>query len=244
MKKKKPTVAKAPRPSKAIAVVKRKRHPSKREVLAILKTKDERALFQEVAAKTVSVVKGAEDLLQDYGEWLFIHLFASDTHAVLDDNKETAVWTALLQLADHGKLPLSRATISNSVRVAAYDKRLADGAWSALGFTLKTSLLPLRDPTLMREAARHVLSTSLSVREARVYVDNTLHPNNTKAIRLSPKGAKRAVGALHKKLAEPKFLSKLGSALGRLPKDERAAASEELHSMIEGLKRLLDAVKK
>jgi len=55
-------------------------------------------------------------------------------------------------------LPLSQATVSNTVRVAAWDKRLADGSWSALSYSHNVALLPLNEPKAMRAAARHVLA--------------------------------------------------------------------------------------
>lgn len=209
-----------------------------------LKGAKEKELFAEAAHRASTTVKGTEELFSSYGEWLFIHVFASDTTAILDESRDNPVWSALLHSADTGHVQLSRTSLSTMVRVAAFDKRLADGAWNALTYSMKVVLLPLREPNLLREGARHVLSASCTIRQAREWVENTLRPSRAPALRLSPVAAQKAVGSLVKKFGDPKYAHKMQSALSKLPEDKRAVAKEGLETLIERLQQMLAAVKK
>lgn len=54
-------------------------------------------------------------------------------------------------------LGLSRSTLLTAVRVAACDRRVNDGSWRNLDYSRRALLLPLKDPPLLRAAAKHVV---------------------------------------------------------------------------------------
>jgi hypothetical protein len=201
--------------------------------------KTDRAVLDEAVRRATQVVRGAESLLVDYGEWLFATLFGGDTARVLDQELSSPVWASLLRHSDTGRIELARSTLSGIVRVAAYTKRLDDSAWNALSYTQKYTLLALADPKAMRAAARHVLSASCTVKQTREYVQNITHPDGPAPARLSPAGAQKTVGSLRAKFATPTYVRKLESALGKLAPAQRAEAKSHLHEVIAQLQRLV-----
>lgn len=196
------------------------------------------ATLAEALRRGREVVHGAESLLASYGEWLFANVFEGDTKAILDHESTHPVWTALTAAADGATLPLSRTTLAFTVRVAAYDKRLSDGAWSALGFSVKVALLPLREPKALRAAARQALASSMSVRDAKKYVVTLLGPVASPA-RMSPKMARNAVSRLSNQFTAGTYATKLESALNKLDDDERAKAKEKLSALVKQLQKLV-----
>lgn len=200
------------------------------------------ALYAEALRRGVEAVRGAELLLAGYGQWLFANVLEGNTAAVLDGEIEHPVWTKLLDAADGATLPIGRGTLSVTLRVAALDKRLADAAWSALTYTLKTELLPLGDPKLMRSAARHVLAGGLSVREARKYVLSQLHPEGT-IVRLTPVKARSAIKRLSAQFASPKYAGKLLTSLNKLNDDDLDDAREALLKVAEQLQELAKSLR-
>lgn len=230
--------------SKALATDPAKPAKTAKPVKSTKLAKTETPLLAEALRRANEVVRGAENHLSEYGEWLFVTLFGDDTSAVLDQELDHPVWSELLRVADTGRLQMSRSTLSSAVRIAAYNKRLDDGAWNALGYTQKYSLLPLREPKALRAAARHVLSASCTVRQTREYVENILHPDGKKLPRLSPEGAQRTVGSLRARFAAPKYLHKLEGALGKLSDERRTEATEDVQALIAQFQRLLVVLKK
>jgi hypothetical protein len=200
------------------------------------------ALYAEALRRGVEVVNGAESLLGSYGHWLFANVFEGNTAAVLDGEIEHPIWAKLTEAADGATLPISRRTLSVVLRVAALDKRLADASWSALGFTLKSELLPLNDPKLLRTAARHVLAGGLSTRATRTYVATLLHPEGA-IVRLTPVKARSAVKRLSTQFAKPKYLSKLESALNKLDDAELSTARAKLLEVAKQLQELAKSLR-
>jgi hypothetical protein len=203
---------------------------------------DDDALVAEAMRRAREVYSAGEALVHGYGEWLFANVFAGDTKSVLDaDAAPPEAWGAIVEACGSARLPLSRATLSNSLRVAAWDKRLADGAWSGLSYSNKVALLPLDDPKAMRAAARHVLAASLTVRATNEYVANLRAPGE-KATRLTPQLAQRRVTRVATPFEDDATVSKLATQLAKLDREDKAAVKERVEHTIKQLERLLAAV--
>jgi hypothetical protein len=199
-------------------------------------------LLAEAQRRGRELLAHAESAMAEYGQWLLAQLFADDARAVLDREIVQPVWLALVRAAESARMPLGRATITNALRVAAYDKRLADGAWDRLSFSHKVALLPLAAPKEMRAAARHVLAASLSVRQCAAYV-STLLPEDERQKRLSPSGARRTLRALHGRFERAQDVKRFASQLSKLDDDARDEATTELESLLEALTTVLDSVR-
>lgn len=201
------------------------------------------ALVAEAIRRGREVVSQAEGALASYGEWLFANLFEGDSRAVLDRDLDDPAWVALMHSANSATFPMSRATLSTTLRVAAYDKRLADAAWQRLSFSHKAALLPLADPKTMRTAARHVLAASLSVRATNEYIANLRFPDG-RTPRLTPSGARKTITRLAEPFSQAKYLAQLESQLARLDESERTHVARELETLVEQLGHVLAALKK
>lgn len=205
-------------------------------------TKPDKTLLAEAQRRAVSLVRDAEGAIAGYGEWLFATLFGGDAKAVLDeDGRRSGVYRALLQSAGTAKMPLSKHALSVSLRIAAYDRRLADGAWSALRFTHKEKLLRLVEPKAMRAAARHVLAGSLSVDQTQAYVRGLIGEGETE-IRLTPTRARRAVLRAGKPFLDARYLARMARELGALEGEPRGEVVESLEKMSAAIQRLLAAL--
>lgn len=207
-----------------------------REVDASLSSEDER-LLAEAVRRGREVVSSTESAVASYGQWLFAKLFAGETQPVLDADPDHPVWRGLIDAKGSNNTGIARGTLLSTLRIAALDKRLADGAWSSLSYSHKVALLPLGDPKVLRAAARHVLAASLSVRDARVYVGTLRNPQGTQ-LRLTPGAARGAIRRLATSFARPRYVQKLETQLGRLEGDEREATRAELDALIEHFERL------
>lgn len=203
---------------------------------AVISAGDER-LLAEAVRRGREVVSAAESAIASYGQWLFANLFAGETQLVLDVDPDHPVWRGLLDGRGAQSTGIARATLISTLRIAALDKRLADGAWSSLSYSHKVALLPLSEPKALRAAARHVLAASLSVRDARAYVGNLRSPEGA-PLRLTPGAARGAIRRLASSFARPRYVQKLETQLGRLEGDDREATRAELDALIEHFERL------
>lgn len=200
------------------------------------------SLVAEAARRGREVFTAGEALFHGYGEWLFVNLFGGDTRAVLDaDAEPPEAWATLVEQCGSERLPLSRSTLYNALRVAAWDKRLADGAWNGLSFSKKVALLPLGDAKAMRAAARHVLASTLSARGAAEYVNN-LRAEGAKPPRLTPQLAQRRLTKATTAFEDEAAVSKLATQLAKLDDDDKEAVKEKVERSIKQLQRLLTAL--
>jgi hypothetical protein len=172
-------------------------------------------------------VSTTESAVASYGQWLFANLFAGETQPVLDADPDHPVWRGLIEAKGSHNTGIARGTLVATLRIAALDKRLADGAWSSLSYSHKVALLPLGEPKALRAAARHVLAASLSVRDAREYVGNLRNPEGAQ-LRLTPGAARGAIRRLATSFARPRYVQKLETQLGRLEGEERDGGARRL----------------
>jgi hypothetical protein len=247
MRPKKPT-------SKSRSTPKKRALPATKPT-ALSAPRSDDALVAEAERRGREVFSEGERLVHEYGAWIFANFFAGETAPVLDRRdvpedqlsaKERAYrarWRALTALCGSARLPLSQATVSNTVRVAAWDKRLADGSWSALSYSSKVALLPLNEPKAMRAAARHVLAASLDARGASEYVDGILHPGG-KRLRMTPEAASKQVFQLAANVEDDSRFGKLETQLAKLDDDAKAAVADKLEFTIERLQKLLTTLAK
>jgi hypothetical protein len=203
----------------------------------------EDVLLAEACRRGREVLASAESAMADYGQWLLSNLFADDARAVLDREIEHPVWLALVRATESARFPLGRATVANALRVAAYDKRLADGAWDRLSYSHKVALLPLSAPKAMRAAARHTLAASLSVRQCAAYVQTLREQDAPGRRKLSPAAARRALGAMHERFEHAADVKRFAAQLARLDETQRGQATAQLESLVQALSRVLAAVR-
>jgi hypothetical protein len=200
-------------------------------------------LVVEAQRRGREVLSRAESAIAEFGQWLFANVFAEDARAVLDRPITSPVWALLLRSAESDKLPLTRVALSNTLRVAALDKRLSDAAWTRLSFSHKLTLMPLGDPKALRAAARHVLSASLSVRQARAYVLALRVEQGEGAPKLSPTKALRSLGAVSERFERAQDVRRFGAQLAKLDEEQRALAESQLESLIEAFSSMLTSVR-
>jgi hypothetical protein len=200
-------------------------------------------LVVEAQRRGREVLSRAETAIAEFGQWLFANVFVDDARAVLDRPIINPVWAELLRSAESEKLPLSRASLMHTLRVAALDKRLSDSAWSRLSFSHKVALMPLVEPKALRAAARHVLSASLSVRQARAYVAALREEQGEGAPKLSPAKALRSLGAVSGRFERAQDVRRFGAQLAKLDDEQRARAEAQIESLIEAFSSLLTSVR-
>jgi hypothetical protein len=206
-----------------------------RDEASLSRTDD--ALLAEAVRRGREVVTTTESVVAAYGQWLFANLFGGETRAVLDRDPDQPVWGRLLDGKGATRTGIARSTLVTTLRVAALDKRLDDGAWSGLSYSHKVALLPLSEPNALRSAARHALAASLSVQDTRTYVSNLLHPEGPR-LRLTPASARGAIRRIAVSFARPRYVQKLETQLGRLDGDAREQTRAEIEALIEHLDRL------
>jgi hypothetical protein len=217
---------------------KRKRATASTDKTLALRTE---SLLAEAIRRGREVHEAAENSVASYGEWLFANVFQSDTKLVLDRESDAPVWVSLLGASGSTQLPLSKTTLSTTVRIAALDKRLADATWSALKFSVKVALLPLQSPRALRSAARHVLSSSMSVSAVKLYVDNTLYPDG-KPVRLNATTARKSLSKLSTQFSRPAYVEKLETSINKLNKTQRVKAKEALATLVGQLQQLMKKI--
>ncbi len=223
---------------------KRATAPSKSELVGRgeASLKADAASLGEAIRRGRAVVDAAESAVASYGQWLFATLFASDTKSVLDRAIEQPTFDALLEAAESPTLPLGRGVIRVALRVAAFDKRLADEPWSRLHYSHKVELLPLGEPKLMRAAARHVLAASLHTPQVRLYVQRLLKPDGVPP-KLSPTTAVASIERFAGRFDRPRSVEKYATNLSRLADDKRDASLERIEVLVERLQRVVELVK-
>lgn len=247
--------SKKPAPKARATEKKRARDKATTAALSAPAPRSDDVLVAEAERRGREVFSEGERLVHEYGAWIFANFFAGETAPVLDrrdapDDQLTARerayrarWRALVERCGSARLPLSRATVSNTVRVAAWDKRLADGSWNGLSYSQKVALLPLNEPKAMRAAARHVLAASLDARGASEYVDELIHPGG-KPLRMTPEAASKQVFQLAANVEDDSRFGKLATQLTKLDDEAKAAVVDKVEFTIERLQKLLETLSK
>lgn len=200
-------------------------------------------LVVEAQRRGREVLSRAETAIAEFGQWLFANVFADDARAVLDRPITSPVWAELVRSAESDKLPLTRVSLTNTLRVAALDKRLSDASWSRLTFSHKVVLLALSEPKALRAAARHVLSASLSVRQTRAYVVALRAEHGEGAPKLSPAKALRSLGAVSGRFERAQDVRRFGAQLAKLDDEQRALAEARIEALIDAFSSLLTSVR-
>ncbi len=203
--------------------------------------REQKQLLAEAQRRARDAMELAEGALADYGQWIFESVFLGETQAVLDrDPSQNGLYSALLQSAGSLQMPIAKGSLSAAIRIAAYDKRLADASWSRLRFSHKEKLLVLDEPNAMRAAARHVLSASLDVISTRAYVAELL--GTPTPIRLTPARAAKAAFRASKPFLDARYMSRWQKQLASLEPEERKEVASTLRAARSAIDALLNAV--
>lgn len=137
-----------------------------------------RRLVEKSIARVNGLVAEAGGRYDAIGDHLFETYYDGDVQRALTPSKDTPVGIAVLAREAEGALNLSRTMLFHAVRVGALNRRLARTAWTGLGWTVKTELLPLLGAELSYErlsaGAVHASKTKATIREARAYVAQQL----------------------------------------------------------------------
>ena len=203
--------------------------------------REQKLLLAEAQRRGRDAMELAEGALADYGQWLFETVFLSETQAVLDrDAGDNDLYRALLGTAGTLQMPIAKGSLSAALRIAAYDKRLADASWSRLRFSHKEKLLVLGEPNAMRAAARHVLAASLDVLSTREYVAQLIgEPTPT---RLTPGRAAKAALRASKPFLDARHMTRWQKQLASLDQDERTEVATSLKAARAAIDALVNAV--
>jgi hypothetical protein len=203
-------------------------------------TDDERVLFAEAIRRGEDARDTMETAAVSFGRWLLDEVFRGDADAALAGGERVRVWQALLEAADGYRLRLDKRTLSISLRIAAYDTSLQDDSWRLLDAGRKALLLPLEDPALLKQAARHVTSMRLTLAATGQYVANLRRELGAPPqIRMTPKRALRAVHKLGAPLSDARWVKQLGSRLKELPREGREEALDELRAAKDAIAALI-----
>lgn len=181
--------------------------------------------------------------LEEFGRWLLLEVFGGDVTPALDPRNKNPVWLDLTRRAGGPTLPIDRYTLSVALRLAAYDKRIADSAWRGLDVFRRELLLPLGDAAVMREAAQHVAALKLTHGKTRTYVTELLaKQGKRRQVRLSPRSMVARVRAFRARFDSPQLLAKVAALGSTMGDDQRAAVRAELAGLRALVDRLTSAI--
>jgi hypothetical protein len=208
-------------------------------------TKAERALVAEALRRAESARNVIEGTLLDFGRWLLVDVFHDDAAAALGDRKrENKVWLDLLSRAGGPTLRLTDRFLYVALEIAAHDKRIQDDSWRLLEPGRKELLLPLRDESLMRKAARRVVEMKLSHRSTRELVRAELSARGDKqAVRVTPQRFHNQVKKFRERVVDAAYKRKVEASLRELPKAKKLEVRRELEALHQWASDLLAAVR-
>jgi hypothetical protein len=196
-------------------------------------TKTDKALLAEALRRAEAARNVVESTLLDFGRWVLVEVFQDDAAAALGDRKrDNPVWREMLSRAGGSTLRLGTRFLYVSLEIAAHDKRIQDDSWRLLEPGRKELLLPLRDETLMRKAARRVVEMKLSQRATRALVKAELASRGENSVsRVTPKTFQNQVHAFREKVGETSYRRKLEASLSVLSKSKRVEMRKELEAL-------------
>lgn len=207
-------------------------------------SKDETPVFNEALRRGEEARNKIESALIEYGAWILVHVFGGDTTAALEHRKDNAIWLNLLSRAGGKTLRVSKKFLTVAVRIAAYDKRLQSDSWKLLEPGRKELLLPLKDEALLREAAEHVVDSTLGLDATKTYV-HTLREKNgvSKTSRMTAPNLKKKFAGVRGQLMDKGFLQrvvKLAATLDPAEKKELKDEARALEAALAALRKKLD----
>jgi len=228
------TALAAPRRPRPAAVVRAEHHEPPLDLDA-----REKKLLDEAIRLGVELQAKTEASLIAYGAWLLQNVFDGDAAAAMADSGEPRVWVELVRRASGRTLGLSRSTLLTALRVAACDRRVNDGAWRNLDYSRRALLLPLKDPPLLRAAAKHVVELDLTHRQVSDYVSAQLEgAGRPKQVRVTPDSLKKRVRAITSSLAAPQVLRRVTAMRADMTSEDRNALADELTALRDVLATL------
>jgi len=131
--------------------------------------REDELLVLEAARRGEKAQRQNHERVVEFGDWLVNAIFGGDTAAALDPRPKNQVWLELRRRAG-ASVHVSKRFLYVALRIAAYDRTIADDSWRHLDVGRKELLLPLADPSALVDAARHVSAFDLSQRTVRAYV--------------------------------------------------------------------------
>jgi hypothetical protein len=207
--------------------------------------KPDRALLAEALRRAESARNVMESQLLDFGRWLLVEVFEDDAGSALGDRKrDNPVWRELLARAGGPTLRVSERFLYVSLEIAAHDKRIQDDSWRLLEPGRKELLLPLRDESLMRKAARRVVEMKLSQRATKELVRAELAARDEKPTsRVTPQRFHTQIRRFRERVLDTSYHRKIESQLRELPKQDKTAVRDELQALQQWATSLLAALR-
>lgn len=206
-------------------------------------TAKERALLDEGLARGQEFARRTADELVSFGSWLLVHVFGGDTSAALDQKSENPVWMELVARAGGPTLDVSRNLLYMAVKIAAYDKRMPQGAWRRLAPPWKALLLPLDDEAKMREAAQQVADFSLTQAKTKELVTSLMaDEGRDRRVRLTASALVARVAKLRTSIDDPRVLRRAKEIGADLEPAERRRVAGEIARLRDALDRVARAL--
>lgn len=208
-------------------------------------TADEQKVLAKLLDAAESTRGTVEQKFREFGRTVLTAVFDGDTtEAAALETSANPIVRELLRRAGGTTLRLSRKIVSESVRIAAYEKAVNDETFSGLDFARKALLLPMRDIDAMREAAQHVAAFKLDEDATEAYVKSKrATEGRPPASRLSPPRAKQALAQLRKRF-DRRAVQHLLNAAENLDTSEREELLREVESAQELLATLRTGLRK
>ena len=207
-------------------------------------TAPERDLLDEALRRGEDLREEVEAKVFAYGRWLLDAVFHDDATAALDGKSKNPVWLELVRRAGGPTLKLTTSMLYVALRIAAYDRRIADQAWRGLDAGRKERLLPLGDAASIRKAAHHVADLDLSQTKTKEYVTQLLAAaGKTRRIRVTPRRISGHVGRLTALLGKPEVLRRVRGMRAEMTDAERKALLADVAKLRAALEEVVRAVK-
>lgn len=192
-------------------------------------TASERMVFDEALERGQKVRKTVDEMVIEFGQWLFARVFGADTAAVFDSRDDNVLWNAIVLAADGPRLRLAPKLIEDAVLCAAYDKRLNSDGWRLLDFTRKSMVLRLEDDALMRDAAQHLIATNLSIAGTAAYVRAVLREQGEPVqTRVTLRRVESHVARFCERLLDENFNARLTEVIADSTPEQRKTALKQI----------------
>ena len=192
-------------------------------------TAPEKKIFSEALRLGADLADEVEAKVTAFGRWVLEAVFANDATAALDDKTKNPIWQELVQRAGGPTLRVTRKVLYVALKLAAYDKRIADQTWRGLDSGRKELLLPLRDDRRLRDAAQHVSKFNLSQTKTSAYVSELIsEAGEVQQVRLTGPVLMGRMRKLRETLGGAAVLRRVRALHGDLEASERQALAAEI----------------
>lgn len=192
-------------------------------------TAPEKKIFSEALRLGADLADEVEAKVTAFGRWVLEAVFANDATAALDDKTKNPIWQELVQRAGGPTLRVTRKVLYVALKLAAYDKRIADQTWRGLDSGRKELLLPLRDERRLRDAAQHVSKFNLSQTKTSAYVSELIsEAGEVQQVRLTGPVLMGRMRKLRETLGGAAVLRRVRALHGDLEASERQALAAEI----------------